>query len=420
LQALLYAPRTEGGPRSDAAYNLLYSIPLEQRAAALDMVTQALRNPNQHICQRAIWLLPLIWPQGEAALPTLWDLIRTKSAEWPAIASEAMIAAAEVRSEPDIVPELIAAAMQGPAAAHQALALQMPLLLAQLKGDAAPLVASLQPFLYSPDEGTRLAAAQALGQLPGAKHPAVVTELTAALGKATGNAHELDNVRSILGVLWKMGPEARDAIPALLSLADQNSELRDAVDMTLKAIAPDALKGVGIPTPLPPRDGTSQAIAQHLQAGTWRMQDAIAALQSPPTMLPTARALAEFGPGAAEALPALQRAFDSVVQTDLPTALVLGAAIERLAPDAPKPLLMITDVLPALEAVYNEAKQADQAAWEEALQSLPQRVPINQAFRHEDVRRLADELNRINPRLSTAFKTKLLETDVKFASIFKP
>jgi len=248
----------------------------------------------------------------------------------------------------------------------------------------------------------------------------VVTELAAALGKATGNGQELDNVRSILGVLWKMGPEASDAIPALLTLADQNAELRDAAQMALKAIAPNALKGVGIPTPLPPRDSTSQAIAQCLEAGTWTMQNAITALQSPQTMLPTARALAEFGPGAVEALPALQRAFDSVVLTDLPAALVLGAAIERLAPDAPKPLLMITDVLPALEAVYQEAKQAGQRAWDEALQSLPQRLPINQAFGHEDVRRLADELNRIDPRLSTAFKTRLLETDVKFASIFRP
>ena len=420
LQALLYAPPTEGGPRSDAAYNLMQCIPLEQRAAALDMVTQALRDPNQHTCQRAIWLLPLIWPQGEAALPTLWDLIRTKSAEWPAIAAEAMMAAAQVRSEPDIVPELIAAAMQGPAAAHQALAVQIPLLLAQLKGDAAPFTTSLQPFLYSPDEGVRLTAAQALGQLPGEKDPAVVTELMAALGKATGTGHELDTARDVLGVLWKMGPAASDAIHALLTLADQNSELRDAAQMALKAIAPDALKGVGIPTPLPPRDGTSEAIAQQLEAGTWTMQNAIAALQSPQTMLPTARALAEFGPGAVEALPALQRAFDAVVETDLPTALVLGAAMERLAPDAPKPLLMITDVLPALEAVYQAAKQAGQAAWDEALQSLPQRVPINQAFRHEDVRKLVEELNRIDPRLSAAFRTKLLENDAKFASILKP
>jgi hypothetical protein len=36
------------------------------------------------------------------------------------------------------------------------------------------------------------------------------------------------------------------------------------------------------------------------------------------------------------------------------------------------------------------------------------------------VRRLAEELNRIDPRLSAAFRTKVLEIDAKFASIFKP
>jgi hypothetical protein len=36
------------------------------------------------------------------------------------------------------------------------------------------------------------------------------------------------------------------------------------------------------------------------------------------------------------------------------------------------------------------------------------------------VRKLADELNRIDPRLGTAFRVKLLETDVKFGSILAP
>jgi RNA polymerase sigma factor (sigma-70 family) len=417
LEAALYAPPATVRPAKDPAYEILYALPLEQRAAALGLVMHALRDPNRHICLRAIRLVPIIWPQGEAALPDLFNLLRTKSAEWPEIATEAMLAAVQVRSESDIVPELVAAAMLGPANAEKALATQLPLLTSQIKDGDAAFAASLRPFLNSPDPAARLTAAQALAQLRAPKDPAVVSELTDSLSSPVGAPADTETIRASLGALLKMGPDARTAIPALLALADRTPDLRDSVHAVLKAIAPEALKGVGVPTPLPPRDGSAEAMAQQLATGAWTVQNAADALRYPDTMLSAARALADFGPGAVAALPALQQAFDAQVATNLPVALVLGATIERLAPDAPKPLLTMMDLMPAMEAIYAEVLRANHPQWNDALETLPQRVPIGLALRHDDVRRLAEELGRIHPRLRDVFHEKLLEADAKFAAI---
>src|SRR5678810_510083 len=92
-----------------------------------------------------------------------------------------MLAAAQVRPKPDIVPELVGAAMQGPPSAHRALASIFPMLRSFLPGSEAAFAQSLQPYLYYPDAMWRSTAAQALAQLPGTKDPAVLRELTAAL-----------------------------------------------------------------------------------------------------------------------------------------------------------------------------------------------------------------------------------------------
>jgi HEAT repeat protein len=127
LKEALYGPPNRADQKIDPANHILYAIPVEKRVAALEMVLEALRDGNKHVCLRAIRLIPLIWPQGETALPILFDLIRTKSGEWPEVASAAMIAAAQARPKPDIVPEMVRATMQGPPSAHRALASIFPL-----------------------------------------------------------------------------------------------------------------------------------------------------------------------------------------------------------------------------------------------------------------------------------------------------
>jgi hypothetical protein len=132
-----------------------------------------------------------------------------------------------------------------------------------------------------------------------------------------------------------------------------------------------------------------------------------------------ARALAEFGPQASEALPSLRRAFDAAMQTDLSTAFVLGAAIERLDPASPKPLLSATELVPALQAVQAEAERANVPAWNSALQTLPNRVPLKMGLTHQDMRLLAADLGRISPTFEKAFIQKILEADQKFSTIFE-
>ena len=106
------------------------------------------------------------------------------------------------------------------------------------------------------------------------------------------------------------------------------------------------------------------------------------------------------------------------MQTDLSKAFVLGATIERLDPEAPKPLLSATELIPALQAVQAEAERANVPAWNSALQSLPDRVPLKMGLTHEDMRLLAADLGRINPKFESAFVQKILEADAKFGAIF--
>ncbi len=247
----------------------------------------------------------------------------------------------------------------------------------------------------------------------------VVAELVSGLTMIRdGSSPAADQIRASLAGLRMMGSEASAAIPALVEFGEQNPAWVDTVNMVLKALAAEELKGVGVPTPLPPLDQASSSIVRHIEEGTISIPGLAAALENPQTAMIAARALAEFGPAASEALPSLQRAFDSAMQTNLSAALVLGAVIERLDPESPRPLLLPLDVVPALEAVHAEAQRANQPDWNRALEALPQRVPLGMAFRHGDVRLLAEELGRIDPALQSAFIGKLLEADHKFEAIF--
>jgi RNA polymerase sigma factor (sigma-70 family) len=416
----LHAPPKPDTQKIDPAQDLLYAIPVEQRVAALGMVLEALRDGNKHVCLRAIRLVPLIWPQGEAALPILFDLIRSKSDEWPEVASSAMIAAAQARPNPDIVPEMVSAVMQGPRSAHRALAAIFPLVKSFLPGSEAAFTRSLQPYLYSPDPAWRSTAARALAQLPGPKDPSVLRELTAALAPLPdGTPVELAHFGPSLEALMKMGPNAADALPAVQDFAHRNPQWIDHVNLVIKAIASEELHGVGVVTPLPPLDPAAAAVARQIEDGTMTIPQLAAVVENPKTALIGARALAEFGPSASEALPSLRRAFDAAVKTDLSIAFVLGAAIERLDPASPKPLLSATEIVPALQAVQSEAERANVPAWNHALQTLPNRVPLKTGFTHQDVRLLAADLRQINPRLETAFIHKILEADARFRPIFE-
>jgi RNA polymerase sigma factor (sigma-70 family) len=416
----LYGPPKPADQKIDPANHILYAIPVEKRVAALDMVLAALRDANKHVCLRAIRLVPLIWPQGEAALPILLDLIRAKSGEWPEVASAAMMAAAQARPKPDIVPELVGAAMQGSPAARRALASIFPLLKSFVPGSEAAFTRSLQPYLFSPDPTSRSTAARALAQLPGMKDPAVLRELTAALAPPRdGSPLEFAQAGPSLEALGKMGSQAAGALPALQAFARRNPQWTDHVNLVIKAIAADDLRGVGVVTPLPPLDAAAAGVARQIEAGTMSIPQLAAQLENPETALNAARALAEFGESASEALPTLRRAFGAAVQTDLSRAFVLGAAIERLDPASPKPLLSATELVPALQAVQAEAQRANVPAWNSALQTLPDRLPLKMGLTHQDLRLLAADLGGINPRLRDAFIGSLLATDAKFRAIFE-
>ncbi len=419
LRVALYAPPVSGEPRQDPAAQILYDIPLEQRAAALDQVMQALRDPNQHVCRRAISLIPMIWPQGEAAHPVLFDLVRTKSSDWPGVTGEALIAAVQVHSEADVIPELVLAAMQGGVQSQREFATQLPILTAQIKDSGGIFAANLQPFLNSLDADVRLTAAQALAQLPGPKDKTVAAELAASLSVSDGSRASEERIRASLGAIMKMGVEAQGTVPALLALAEGRPELTDLAGMVLKAVAPEALKGVGVATPLPPHAGTSQAISQSLATGAWTVQNAIDALKTPELLLPTARALADYGSEAAAALPALREALEATAITNFNSAIVLASVIERLDPEQPKPLLLAWDFLPALNGVVAAAEQYQITGLDNTFDSLRDRISTGFTLNHNDVRRFSTALGQLDPRLQQVFQAKLLEADSKFAALFQ-
>ncbi len=401
-----------------AVEKAMQAVPLEKRSATLALLLEALKDSRQEICLRALAALTWTSSAGEPALPALFDMLQNKAREWPQVAAVALKTITAIHPQSDIVPELVLAFMEGPKATREAFRADMPLLTSQVQDGASAFAANLQPLLYSPEAELRLATALSLAQLPGQKDPAVTREFIAVLQQARGSGRQLDPARSVLGALWQMGPQAREAVPALQQMMENVPELGDTALVAWKAILPEELKGYPVQTPLPPRDPVTEEVLRQLQSGNLTVPGLVAALDQPEATLIAARALAELGPAAAEALPALRQTFDSVLATNVTAGMLLAAAIERIDPTAPKLLLNGTAFLGALDAVKREVEAAGLPEWgPAAFANLPQRMSRLGLLRHEEVRALADDFGKVDPRLREVFVTKLLEADHRLASV---
>lgn len=414
LRAALF---TRGDDAARQAKELLNAIPLRQRGAALGLIAQALDHADIEICQRGVKLLPLIWPDGDAALPKLWELLATRAGESPTIASDIMVGALQVAATTGTIPELASAAIQGSAESRAALEANFPLLRSLLPQSDDTWRTSLQPFLYSPDPSQRLAAAVSLAALPGPYDPTGLSELTAALA-GKGSVADRFQTGTLLGALASLGSSAASAAPDLQQLAANNPGLADAVNQTLKAIVPADWTGIGVPTPLPPHDTASTTLLQGVTDGAIGLPELIAALGSADTELAAARALADLGTNGAPALAALRQALNQAGAGDPATAVVLAATMERLDPTSAKPLIPYTDLVAALGAVQ-AAAQSD-PKWPGAVAAAVESPGFLGLMTQAQLVALANRLGQIDPSLRGAFATALQNLDSRYGPLLAP
>ncbi len=415
LRAALFRP---GRDAELEAKQLLTSIPLNQRGAALKLIGEALDHADLETCERGVRLLPLVWPDGEAALPKLWDLLATRSGESLGLSTEIFVSALQVAAYPGTIQELAAAALKGPPTVVNAFILDFPLLRSLVPGNDDTWRSSLQPFLYSPDSAQRLTAATALANLPGPANPLALTTLTGALTELGPGSPGAPTANSILGALAAMGPNAVAAVPSLQQLVTTHPEWTDLINQTLKAIKPADWTGIGVPTPLPPHDTASAALLQGVKDGTVDLGQLIAAIGSNDTTLAAARALADFGTNAAAALPALGRALDQATARDPATAVVLAATMERLDPSAPKPLVPFNDLTTALGAVLTAAQ--DNTQWVSGITVAARDAIYGGLMTQTQLANFAVHLGAIDPSLRNAFSTALKNIDARYASVLAP
>jgi HEAT repeat protein len=170
---------------------------------------------------------------GDAAVPDLVQALKDESPARRRLAADALGQIAAMRTQPTSVISALTEALQD-ASARQAAARA----LARIDSRNGPVVAPiLIEGLRDRDVKVAKYSASALGEI-GAVTPAVVP----ALGRA------LDDPRiqhSVLGALWKIGPDAAAAVPALVTaLKDDNEAVRQAAAHALQLIGEGAKDSV--------------------------------------------------------------------------------------------------------------------------------------------------------------------------------
>lgn len=368
---------------------------------AVPALAKALPEPDREIREHAALALARIGPPAKAAVPALIKVLQDEKADDGVRGAAARALAAIGPDAGEAVPALVAALKQprqalvepvfhalaeiGKSAVPALVGLlqdknpylrqQAARALGEIGREALPAVPALTTALKDQDRALSAQAAEALGRIgPGAAE--VVPELAALLETRTGFPPYR---RAIARAVGEMGAQAKGVVPALLAA------LRDP-DEEVAATAAQALH----------RFGSAVKVADWI--------DALKNASSREVRTLAARALAERGSEAKEAVPVLrerlERQEDSFVKTSL--AVALG----RLDPPS---LEMIRPLL--LEQVRRNDPHLRQAAvWALVSLGVEKKVTLAELLQHrpydartvEGLRRLGTDAKLALPVLREA------------------
>jgi HEAT repeat protein len=282
---------------------------------------------------RAAEALALLGPAASPAIPALRRALADDSPHLQLRAAEALAAIGE-----EAVPAFRAALKnENPEVRSVAAAA-----LGREKGAAEPAIGDLIALLRDPDPRPRAAAAQALGQLG----PTALSALTQNLASATGTALLLS-----IQALGAHGPDARDAVPALLEKLDGPRTVRLAVIKSVGRIGASAVSTVtsALQDPMPAvRSGAADILADLGRASAPAVPALTTALDDAEASVRSAAAFALGKTGAAGApaltkLRAMNADSDAEVRQKAAEAARLIASSADLAKAPERPGLVVKD-----------------------------------------------------------------------------
>jgi HEAT repeat protein len=203
----------------------------EAHAAAVPMFAEALQHKDEQVRIVASRDLPRLGPPAKAALPALKKLLDDEKPEVRLEAAITLVAldGAEAKGA---VPALIAGLKMGDAAATRA---------AKALGELGPAAKDAVPELVkhfdAKNPHLRLHTAGAAGRIDPAQAPKAAEVLVALL---KDKKYRVSMVRSYsLVALSRIGPAAKDALPALAEILKDDGPFHADVARTMIAIDPD-------------------------------------------------------------------------------------------------------------------------------------------------------------------------------------
>ena len=414
FQALLSAEETARFA-DDPAEAFLQGIPVAQRGQFWEIVKGALDDPELHVRTRAMGLLPLMWPQHKEALPWIEEKLRDGIIQPGKWMDKTFYALSQIITEPQEYANIVDALMETSEETKHIAGFQAPIMMAKFKDRPDEIRSLLDPYLKDENPSNRLLTARIIAQTEGSAPTEAIEILAGSL--QPDRDIEDENQRLTLNILWKLGAKADTAVPALMQLADANPDWGEMVDVLLKAIKPEELKGHAMRTPLPSMTPAAQALIAKLESNPNTLQTIIQRIESNQFTQSDILALASLETEAKAAIPSLTSKLTAFIESNPQKAMEVGAALERMQPNLPKPLLTALDLVPVMreintQTINNPANPEVMDAFREWSRHLMQ--TSQGLIRREDMAAQASQLKDIHPDLHRQWIEGLIKQDTNW------
>jgi RNA polymerase sigma factor (sigma-70 family) len=384
-----------------AAFDALKEVVLHAQDLVVDNL--GVGDPAGMIRDRAISAMTPLAGEVPEVAPFLRELLRSDDVP---TAISAFMDLQSIGLRADDLPTLWAQAekLGGSPAVRRCLPQGIADLLASNPQAAAAIVPTIASNLSSPDEQVRLSAACAL-VTSRLEDPRVSKLLKDSL--APGDPFQ---ERLAMEALAKAGPKAAEFVPDLLELAKNTTDSYLRKD-TLRAIAtiqPAAAGNTPEVAQVLADDSAAQDLGNKLSKNGASVDDLLGALRLPQYSAKAAAQLADLGPAAAKALPALaesldgkdEDARDKIVQAML--KIDPATRIERVDGRVTADAVMSAEI--ALGARGNDYQDP-------LTKLLMERRAFSTWWTRDEVVSFAKKLNAMDPAISQAFVDKVVEKD---------
>lgn len=406
---------------------------------ALPILEEGMHSRIESVRLRAIDGLGILGPEAKEKAQVLSGALRTStSVQETMMLVQSLL---KMGPMPGLLPDVVRGLKENPEA-RLAIANSLP----ELAGpDVRQVPEALQPLLEDANAQVRVGAAYALAMMqrssvgPGVWR--VVTEMLSVpdeddRGLALSSMKNIGSDPSDPTGQVKssnLGPDAAKALPALAEIANQTTrkDHRDLALELLNAIRPDLRNAnPGMESALQQREQSAE-FARRVRSGQADVAEMAAGLTKYPDAIPaTANALIEAGEEARAALPAMRAALAALTPDPATSLSDFGQmsrnrdavvdAIQKIAPDEPKPYFTDKDVGYLFEALDSPELRADrrrQTAVGNALKDVlgqGQRPGI--AMSPEEIRRVLQALKSADTAAFQAVAERVQKIDPHFVT----